>query len=173
MTSVIVPSAALAMAASRLPETQMPIMDLTYPAGALTAEARATLADDLTTVLLRAERAPDTDFFRSITWLYVHELPQDSVLAAGRPVEAPTFRLDVTVPEGALSDRRKEELVKEATARLLDAGGLALQDSLRAWVLIREVPDGNWGAAGNVVRFEQLRQAAAHEREKAAQPVEA
>jgi hypothetical protein len=32
------------------------------------------------------------------------------------------------------------------------------------WVVIGEVPDGNWGAGGNVVRFEQLRQAAAAER---------
>lgn len=151
----------------------MPIMDLTYPAGALARDARERLAEELTTVLLRAERAPDTDFFRSVTWLYLHELPADSVLAAGRPVEAPTFRLDVTVPAGALSDRRKEELVKEATARLLDAAGLTEADGLRAFVLIRDVPEGNWGAAGNVVHFEQLRQAAANERERAGEAVEA
>jgi protein involved in temperature-dependent protein secretion len=37
------------------------------------------------------------------------------------------------------------------------------------WVLINEVPDGNWGAAGNIVQFEMLRQAAAAEREQAGQ----
>jgi phenylpyruvate tautomerase PptA (4-oxalocrotonate tautomerase family) len=148
----------------------MPLMDLTYPAGALTADARAALAEDLTTVLLRAERAPDTEFFRTITWLYLHELPAGTVLSAGRPVEQPTFKLDVTVPEGALSDRRKQELVSEATRALSGAAGIPESDGLRVWVLIREVPEGNWGAAGNVIRFEQLRQAAAHEREQAAQP---
>jgi phenylpyruvate tautomerase PptA (4-oxalocrotonate tautomerase family) len=35
------------------------------------------------------------------------------------------------------------------------------------WVLIHEVPEGNWGAAGQIVRFEQLRAAAKAEREKA------
>jgi phenylpyruvate tautomerase PptA (4-oxalocrotonate tautomerase family) len=144
----------------------MPMMDLTYPAGALTPEARTELVDQLTTVLLRAERAPDTQFFRDIAWTYVHELPEGTVLAAGRPVEAPTFRLQVTIPVGALSDRRKEELVANATEAILGAAGLEQKDALRVWVLINEVPDGNWGAGANVVRFAQLRQAADREREQ-------
>ena len=69
----------------------MPMMDLTYPMGTLTAEQRTKLVDELTTVLLRAERAPDTQFFRDIAWTYVHELPEGTVLAAGRPVARPTF----------------------------------------------------------------------------------
>ena len=64
----------------------MPIIDLTYPEGALAPDTRAELVDELTTVLLRAERAPDTEFFRSVTWVYVHELPEHNVLAAGKPV---------------------------------------------------------------------------------------
>ena len=54
----------------------MPIFEVTYPEGALSSDARSKLMEDLTTALLRAERAPDTEFFRSITWSYVHELPQ-------------------------------------------------------------------------------------------------
>jgi phenylpyruvate tautomerase PptA (4-oxalocrotonate tautomerase family) len=145
----------------------MPMMDLTFPEGALAPEARAELIEELTTVLLRAERAPDGQFFRDITWVYVHELPADAVLAAARPVGQPTFRLQVTIPGGALSDRRKQELVENATTAILNAAGMESTDALRVWVLINEVPDGNWGAAGQVVRFEQLRQAAALEREAA------
>jgi phenylpyruvate tautomerase PptA (4-oxalocrotonate tautomerase family) len=144
----------------------MPMMDLTYPAGALTAEARTELVDELTTILLRAERAPDTQFFRDIAWTYVHELPDGTVLAAGRPVTQPTFRLQVTIPDGALSDRRKEELVANATQAILAASGLEQKDALRVWVLIHEVPDGNWGAGAKVVQFAQLRQAADREREQ-------
>ena len=143
----------------------MPIIDFTYPQGALEPDAREALVGELTTALLRAERAPDTDFFRSITWVHVHALPDEDVFAAGRPVSEPHFRVEVTVPEGALSERRKQEFVSEATRVLLEASGLGEADGLRVWVLIREVPDGNWGAAGQVVRFEQLRQAAAAERE--------
>jgi phenylpyruvate tautomerase PptA (4-oxalocrotonate tautomerase family) len=140
-------------------------MDLFFPAGALAADARAQLADDLTTVLLRAERAPETQFFRDITWLHVHELPADAVMAAGRPIEQPTFRVEVSVPEGALSPRRKQELVAEATRVVRDAAGIAEADGLRVWVLIRDVPDGNWGAGGQVVEFAKLREIA---REQAA-----
>lgn len=144
----------------------MPLIDLTYPAGTFTAEARATLADDLTTVLLRAERAPDTDFFRSIAWVHVHELPEGCVLAAGRPVTEPTFRVQVTIPEGALSARRKAELVSEATRVVLTAAGLGEADALRVWVLVSEVPDGNWGAGGQIVRFADLVAYATAEREQ-------
>jgi phenylpyruvate tautomerase PptA (4-oxalocrotonate tautomerase family) len=144
----------------------MPMIDLTYPSGTFAPEARNALVDELTTVLLRAERAPDTEFFRSIAWVYVHELPEGAVLAAGCPVTEPTFRVQVTVPQGALSDRRKQELVAEATRTVLDAAGLSEGDGPRVWVLIHEVPEGNWGAAGNVVHFEQLRQLAAQEREQ-------
>lgn len=47
------------------------------------------------------------------------------------------------------------------------AAGLGEEAGLRVWVLIREVPDGNWGAAGQVIRFAELRELAAAEREKA------
>jgi 4-oxalocrotonate tautomerase family enzyme len=144
----------------------MPLIDLTYPAGTFTPETRTALVDDLTTVLLRAERAPDTEFFRSIAWVHVHELPSGTMLAAGRPVTEPNFRVQVTIPQGALSDRRKQELVAEATRVVLEAAGLTDADALRVWVLINEVPDGNWGAGGQIIRFAQLLQYAAQEREQ-------
>ncbi len=151
----------------------MPIFEITYPEGALEPPARAKLLEDLTTALLRAERAPDTDFFRSVTWAYVHELPAGSVLAAGRPVEKPNFKIDITTPEGALSDRRREELVVEATRLVREAAGISEEEALRIFVLMHEVAEGSWGAAGHVIRFEQLREAAKAEREKAGDAVPA
>lgn len=142
----------------------MPILDVTYPAGALDAEQLDRLSDGLTTALLRAERAPDTAFFRNVTWLYLHELPAAHVRAAGRPVPAPTFRVDVTTPQGALSDRRREELVAATTAVVREVAGIPEEESLRVWVLCREIDEGSWGAAGHVVRYAALKEAAAAER---------
>ena len=68
----------------------------------------------------------------------------------------PRFRVDVTVPEGALSDRRKTGLIKEVTSLVLGAAGLSDADALRVWVLIHEQPEGTWGAGGAVVRFSEL-----------------
>src|SRR5688572_26400968 len=113
----------------------MPIMDVTYPEGALSPEARDTLVEELTTVLLRAERAPDTEFFRSVTWVFVHELPQGSVYTSGRPAEAPVFRVDTTTPEGALSDRRRQELVENATDAVRRAADIPDDQLLRVFVL--------------------------------------
>jgi len=146
-------------------------MQLTYPEGAIDAEARTQLVDELTTALLKAERAPDTQFFRDVTWVHLNELPAHAVLAAGRPVEKPTFKLDVTTPQGALSDRRREEMVIAATELIREAAGIPVEEALRVWVLNHEVAEGSWGAGGQVIRFEQLREAAKAEREAAGSAV--
>jgi phenylpyruvate tautomerase PptA (4-oxalocrotonate tautomerase family) len=140
------------------------MIEFTYPRGAIASEARAELLDQLATRLLRAERAPDTEFFRSITWVYANEIDPGDLAVGGRPGGEPRFRVQVTVPEGALSDRRKGELVEGTTEAVLEAAGLDESEGIRVWTLIREVPDGNWGAAGQQVRFSQLVEAAKAQR---------
>jgi len=143
----------------------MPKLDLTIPADALSDESQQGLARDLGAALLRWEGAPDTEFFRSITWAHVRALPAESIQTPDG-VAAPHAVVDITVPSGALSDRRKAGLVDETTKLVLDASGWGADAGVRVWTLIHEVPDGNWGAAGQVVRFEQLREAAKAEREQ-------
>jgi phenylpyruvate tautomerase PptA (4-oxalocrotonate tautomerase family) len=147
----------------------MPKLDLTFSAGALSEDAKRELPRELGAAMLRWEGAPDTEFFRSITWTHVHELPADAVFTADGQAELSQFVVDVTVPSGALSDRRKAGLVEELSKLIRTAAGLTDEEGVRVWVLIHEVPDGNWGAAGQIVRFEQLRAAAKAEREKADQ----
>jgi phenylpyruvate tautomerase PptA (4-oxalocrotonate tautomerase family) len=146
----------------------MPMIELTYPRGALAPDAREGLLDELATRLLAAERAPDTEFFRSITWVYANEIDPEALAVGGRPGGDPRFRIQVTVPDGALSDRRKGELVAAVNSAVLEAAGLDESEGLRVWTLIRDVPEGNWGAAGQQVRYEQLVEAAKTEREGAA-----
>ena len=117
---------------------------------------------------MKWEGAPDTDFFRQATWGYLNEKPDWSVNRGGEPADPPVFRLAVTIPGGAMSDRRKQGLVDEATKHILEAEG-GDGDSMRVWVHIHEIPDGNWGAAGQVIMFAELREAA----KKARQEVEA
>jgi phenylpyruvate tautomerase PptA (4-oxalocrotonate tautomerase family) len=148
----------------------MPKLDLTYPAGALDADVKSDLATNLARALRHWEGAPDTEFFRSITWAHVHELPANDVYTADGQAELSHFVVDVTVPAGGLSDRRKSGFVEEASKLVREAAGLRAQDGVRVWVLVHEVPEGNWGAAGQIVRFEQLRAAAKAERERAEQP---
>lgn len=132
----------------------MPIIELTSPTGALTPEGRATIQRELASVLLRWEGAPDTEFFRAQAWSYLHELPEGAQITAGD--DAPRFRVDVTVPQGALSQRRKHGLVEDATAAVLTAAGLGQEHALRVWVLVHEQADGTWGAGGAVIRYADL-----------------
>ncbi|MFF0003116.1 4-oxalocrotonate tautomerase family protein [Streptomyces tibetensis] len=132
----------------------MPMIRLTAPAGALTEEGRGSVQRDLAATLLRWEGAPDTAFFRAQAWSYLVELPEGAQTTAED--DAPRFLVEVTVPEGALSERRKAGLVEEATRTVLTAAGLAPDDALRVWVLVHEQPDGTWGAGGSVIRHADL-----------------
>ena len=146
----------------------MPMIEFTYPKGAFSPEARKELLEELATRLLKAERAPDTDFFRSITWVYANEIDPENLVVGGRGDDTdPRFRVQVTVPEGALSDSRKGELVAAVDEAVSEAAGLGDGDGLRVWTLIRDVPEGNWGAAGQQVRYQQLVEAAKAAREGA------
>jgi hypothetical protein len=88
----------------------MPMITLTVPAGALAAEGRDGVQAEPARTLLRWEGAPDTAFFRAQAWSYLLELPEDAQVTAedGQP----RFLAEVTVPAGALSERRKNGLVR-------------------------------------------------------------
>ncbi|MFF7870893.1 4-oxalocrotonate tautomerase family protein [Streptomyces qaidamensis] len=132
----------------------MPMIQLTAPAAALTAQGRQSIQRDLAEVLLRWEGAPDTAFFRAQAWSYLTELPEGAQTTAED--DAPRFLVGVTVPQGALSERRKAGLVEEATKTVLAAAGLGRDDAPRVWVLVHEQPDGTWGAGGSVTRYADL-----------------
>ncbi|MFF3515368.1 4-oxalocrotonate tautomerase family protein [Streptomyces sp. NPDC002573] len=132
----------------------MPMIRLTVPSGALTEEGRERVQRELAAVLLRWEGAPDTAFFRAQAWSYLVELPEDAQTTAED--DAPRFLVEVTVPEGALSERRRTGLVADVTRTVLDAAGLSTGDAQRVWVLVHEQPDGTWGAGGSVIRHADL-----------------
>ncbi|MEU6508981.1 tautomerase family protein [Streptomyces sp. NPDC046942] len=132
----------------------MPMIRITAPAGALTEEGRESVQRDLAAVLLKWEGAPDTAFFRAQAWSYLLELPEGAQTTAED--DQPRFLVEVTVPAGALSDRRRTGLVEEATKTVLAAAGLGPADALRVWVLVHEQPDGTWGAGGSVIRYADL-----------------
>ena len=144
----------------------MPKLDLTIPAEALSDGAQQELARELGATLLHWEGAPDTEFFRSITWAHVHAAPRASRSRppTASPSPTPWSRSPSRAARSASAarpgwSRTSPRLVLEATGWGDGAG-------VRVWTLIHEVPDGNWGAAGQVVRFEQLREAAKAEREQ-------
>lgn len=130
------------------------MIHLTVPAGVLTDESIHDLQKTLAATLLKWEGAPDTAFFRAQAWSRVEEVEPGRFGALADA--APRLRVDVTVPEGGLSQRRKEGLVQETTRQVLAAAGLGDADAPRVWVLIHEQAEGTWGAAGTIIKFQEL-----------------
>ena len=132
----------------------MPMIRLTAPAGSLTEKGRASVQRELAAAMQRWEGAPDAPFFRAQAWSYLIELPEGAQTTAED--DAPRFLVEVTIPQGALSERRRAGLVEEATSIVLEAAGLSQDDAMRVWVLVNDQPEGTWGAGGSVVRFADL-----------------
>lgn len=132
----------------------VPMIELTVPTGALSEQGRGRVREELAGALLRWEGAPDTEFFRGLAWSYLYELPAGAQTTAGD--DAPRFLVRVTVPAGALTDRRRAGLVDEVTRVVLAAAELDRADAGRVWVLVAEQPDGTWGAGGGIVRYADL-----------------
>ncbi|NMD55939.1 MULTISPECIES: tautomerase family protein [Tsukamurella] len=132
----------------------MPQIELTAVEGSLTSEGATTIQRDLATTLLKWEGAPDNAFFRAQAWSYLHAIPAGGQITAED--ELPRFRVDVTVPAGALNDEARAGLVGDVTRQVLAAAGLDADEGLRVWVFIHEQPDGTWGAGGTLIRYADL-----------------
>jgi phenylpyruvate tautomerase PptA (4-oxalocrotonate tautomerase family) len=151
----------------RSEELAMPMIEVTAPAGAIAPESREELLDELAGRLLHWEGAPDTEFFREISWVYFNELPADGLHVGGRPGGEPRVGVEITTPEGALSQRRRAGLVGDVHSAVARAMGVTAEEAgLRVWVLCREIAEGSWGAAGAIVEFAKLREASKAERER-------
>ena len=134
----------------------MPMIDLTLPEGALDADTTARLVDDLLAALLRWEGAPDNERSKSLAWAFVNVAEVVSV--ASSPSGLPHYRIAVTTPQGALDDARRAGLVAEVTELVLGAEGTpsSPEDAFRVWVLLGEVAEGSWGAAGRIWRLRDI-----------------
>ena len=134
----------------------MPMIDLTLPKDALDREALGDLVDELLTTLLRWEGAPPNDRSRSLAWAFVHRA--EAVTAAYSPSGRPHYRVGVRTPAGALDDEGRAGLVAEVTELVLRAEGspVTTDNAFRVWVILDEVPDGQWGAEGRIWRFADI-----------------
>jgi phenylpyruvate tautomerase PptA (4-oxalocrotonate tautomerase family) len=143
----------------------MPMIDLTYPEGALDPDARAEAVEKLTAALLRNEGAVDNEQTRAMSWTVVHEVPAGALNVGGTPAEEPVYRLMITVPEGTLlqgpgpvGTQSRRTLVREAAEILLAAEGTGYSDveAGRVFCIVREVTDGYWGGMGSTFRMDDI-----------------
>src|SRR5260370_18775947 len=147
-------------------KTTMPIIRVTCPEKALTAEQKAQLAPLLTDGVMGQEIDPVTDTGRDLTSLMFNEIADHNCFIGGRPVDKPkhpgdTFWLvEIMVAAGFFDQARREAVqaaIKKAFVTVLgdersviDQHGVRVSPRYfgRLYTLIIEIPEGNWGAGG-------------------------
>jgi phenylpyruvate tautomerase PptA (4-oxalocrotonate tautomerase family) len=77
---------------------------------------------------------------------------------AGAPADRPRYKLIPQVPEGQYDDERRAAMVAAVTEAVLDAEEAMgrSRDPFIVWVFPTEIPDGNWGGAGRIVRLADI-----------------
>lgn len=80
------------------------------------------------------------------------------MVAASTPPSRPVTWSRVAVPAGSLDDAKRADMVERVTRVLAeiddDQGRLYREPG--AWVHLSEIPDGDWGALGRVVRLADI-----------------
>jgi phenylpyruvate tautomerase PptA (4-oxalocrotonate tautomerase family) len=134
----------------------MPMLDVYIPEDALPVEAETRLLRQLAEILIEHEGADPTDpVARSLAKVWLHR--PAAMLHAGKTPSAPHYKVIASVPQGQLDDERTASVVAAITTAILAAeDGRYDQDALRIWVIGNEIPDGNWGAGGRVVRLADI-----------------
>jgi phenylpyruvate tautomerase PptA (4-oxalocrotonate tautomerase family) len=127
----------------------MPMIDLVYPAGALTESAKSELLRTLWRTCLRWEALPETPATASIAWVYLDERPPAHISVGGVQPARPVYRAHVSVMEGFMEQTRIDGLVREVTDAILKAdGGGSDGATPRVFCLLAEIPSGTWGVDG-------------------------
>ncbi|NNH69008.1 hypothetical protein HLB23_03825 [Nocardia uniformis] len=137
----------------------MPFVELFVPKGSLDPERREEIGGRLVSEVMLAEGAPDTEAARAISWLVVNEI--DAWFVGGQQLpagEKPKYMVRVGVPAGSMNDDKRRDIVSRVTRVLADADEdpTRFTQAATAWVHINEIPEGNWGARGEIVRTEDI-----------------
>jgi phenylpyruvate tautomerase PptA (4-oxalocrotonate tautomerase family) len=134
----------------------MPKLFVDSRQGTFTAEARVRVAAALTNLGIACERLADTAKVRAGVWVFFTEHASDSIFSGGQVAPSSLIRLVVYALEGGLDAGSKQRLIADATA-ILDQHAESNDDQVTVYVVIREVPEVNWGMYGKQVSLAALR----------------
>jgi phenylpyruvate tautomerase PptA (4-oxalocrotonate tautomerase family) len=138
-----------------LQENPMPMIDVYAPADLFPDDADATLGDELTHAVLRAEGVANPGpFHLDNTAAFIHRLPASAISTASTP-SSRSVRVQIITPPAALNRDGQRQIVREATeivSRIAGDEG----PSVRTWVILSEAAEGGWGLAGTAFGVEEF-----------------
>lgn len=138
----------------------MPICEIHYPRGLLSAEEKSRIAERVSTLMLEAEGLPDNPVSRSICLLTLNEA--DNVYVGGKPSEQGKIVIKIFAFGDAYSFKLKTDIHARLTRIFCEehAGSRALKGN-NVWCLIVELGPNNFGVGGKPVSLEMTRTIAA------------
>jgi phenylpyruvate tautomerase PptA (4-oxalocrotonate tautomerase family) len=141
----------------------MPIMQVHYPEHALDDARKADLARRLTDALIAMEGGADTRGGRAFAWVLFTPVKPGDWWVGGRQdehfVDPPgRFLVHVTIPEGYMNAAHKRAVHASVNAAILAVMGSAGESNAGGSILvvIDEVTEGNWGAAGRTISLNAI-----------------
>ena len=134
----------------------MPKMFIHSREGTFPAAARARVAAALTDLGLSCERLPDTPGVRRGVWVFFQDHAPDAVFSGGEVASLPLMTLVVLALKGGLDGTGRQRLIEGATAILGEHAAVA-SNPVPAFVVIREVPEADWGMYGHAISLAKLR----------------
>jgi phenylpyruvate tautomerase PptA (4-oxalocrotonate tautomerase family) len=136
----------------------MPKLFVDSRKGTFTAKARVRIAAGLTDLGIACERLADTPNVRAGVWVFFTEHESDAMFSGGQVAANSLIRLLVLALEGGLDAESKQRLIGDATA-ILSEHAESTGNPVTVYVVIREVPEVNWGMYGKQVSLAALRAA--------------
>jgi len=141
----------------------MPIIQVQHRRSSLNADQKAVVAARLTELLLQMEGGARTEGGKAFATVLFNPVDDADWWVGGRNddrfVHPPgAFLVTVTIPEGYMNQAHKNEVHAGVTAALVDvlAPGQAGPAGGSILVMIDEITEGNWGAAGHPISIASI-----------------
>jgi phenylpyruvate tautomerase PptA (4-oxalocrotonate tautomerase family) len=145
----------------------MPLIRINCPENSLTSAQKERLAPMLIDALMRQEVDPVTDAGKEGTLLIYNEISTDNCFPGGKGdvrIAKPFWVVELFADAGFFNQKRRDAAqlgVGEAFVKVLgdDGSSVTLPGGTRVapaflerlYVLMMEIPEGNWGAWGHTV----------------------
>jgi len=131
-------------------------MTVSYTKGALDGGRKAALARRLTEVMLRMEGGAHTPQGYGFANVVFAPLVEDDWWVGGEIAATPArFLVRVDIPEGYMDQAHKHDVHTEVTAAVAASSGEATA-AAHTMVIVNEITEGNWGAAGATIGMDAI-----------------
>lgn len=134
----------------------MPLIYINCPEATFSAAAKDALAEELTSLALAIEELPATPFVRSTVWIYFHEYPAGTVYHGGKSAGTNVISLEVNAFQGGHDVASKQLLIQQFTEAIRRQAGIAPGGLVPVYILLRDVPEADWGVFGATITLHDL-----------------